>query len=197
MATINRAPWTALVDDSGQNLDGSIWNKAAIKTVLLDPIDASLLTSPAVIHAEQGQYKVPTSGWWSLWTVPPLGPFDSLRVVVSLQQLGAAGGGLYLNCNGGTGLLQLDTLITGGLVVNATVMWDCLIRPPAFTDTGVLTMGTGCGGSGGTGVGLVHSLYMALPAGTPWSAGGWQLGVNPISQGAGGTQNWSWIVSKV
>jgi hypothetical protein len=37
---INRAPWTALVDDSGQNLDGSIWNKAAIKDVLLDPIDA-------------------------------------------------------------------------------------------------------------------------------------------------------------
>jgi len=42
MATINRAPWTALVDDSGQNLDGSIWNKAAIQTVLLDPIDAAI-----------------------------------------------------------------------------------------------------------------------------------------------------------
>jgi len=40
--TIDRAPWTALVDDTGQNLDGSIWNKAAIKGVLLDPIDASL-----------------------------------------------------------------------------------------------------------------------------------------------------------
>jgi hypothetical protein len=37
---INRAPWNALIDDSGQNLDGSIWNKAAIKDVLLDPIDA-------------------------------------------------------------------------------------------------------------------------------------------------------------
>lgn len=37
---IDRAPWTALVDDDGSNLTGSIWNKAAIKTVLLDPIDA-------------------------------------------------------------------------------------------------------------------------------------------------------------
>jgi hypothetical protein len=43
---INRAPWTALVDDSGQNLDGSIWNKAAIKTTLLDPIDAALAQAP-------------------------------------------------------------------------------------------------------------------------------------------------------
>jgi hypothetical protein len=47
MTTINRAPWTALVDDSGQNLDGSIWNKAAIKGVLLDPIDAALATLDA------------------------------------------------------------------------------------------------------------------------------------------------------
>ena len=46
MATINRAPWTALVDDDGSNLVGSIWNKDAIKTVLLDPIDAALLEPP-------------------------------------------------------------------------------------------------------------------------------------------------------
>jgi hypothetical protein len=42
MTTINRAPWTALVDDSGNNLDGTPWNKAAIKDVLLDPIDAAI-----------------------------------------------------------------------------------------------------------------------------------------------------------
>jgi hypothetical protein len=37
---IDRGPWNALVDDDGSNLTGSLWNKAAIKTVLLDPIDA-------------------------------------------------------------------------------------------------------------------------------------------------------------
>jgi hypothetical protein len=41
-ATIDRAPWNALVDDSGQNLDGTPWNKAAIKGVLLDPIDGAI-----------------------------------------------------------------------------------------------------------------------------------------------------------
>jgi len=40
---IDRGPWTALVDDDGSNLVGSIWNKAQIASVLLDPIDASLL----------------------------------------------------------------------------------------------------------------------------------------------------------
>jgi len=37
---INRAPFNALVDDSGNGTSGSIWNKAAIQNVLLDPIDA-------------------------------------------------------------------------------------------------------------------------------------------------------------
>jgi len=37
---IDRAPFNALNDDDGSNLVGSLWNKAAIKTVLLDPIDA-------------------------------------------------------------------------------------------------------------------------------------------------------------
>jgi hypothetical protein len=37
---IDRGPWNALVDDDGSNLIGTIWNKTAIKNVLLDPIDA-------------------------------------------------------------------------------------------------------------------------------------------------------------
>ena len=41
---IDRGPWTALVDDDGSNLVGSIWNKAAIKTVILDPVDAAFVT---------------------------------------------------------------------------------------------------------------------------------------------------------
>ncbi len=39
---INRAPFNALVDDDGSNLVGSVWNKAAIKDVILDPVDAAL-----------------------------------------------------------------------------------------------------------------------------------------------------------
>jgi len=37
---INRGPFNALIDDDGSGKTGSIWNKAAISGVLLDPIDA-------------------------------------------------------------------------------------------------------------------------------------------------------------
>jgi hypothetical protein len=45
--SINRAPFNALTDDDGSNTVGSIWNKNAIKNVLLDPIDAAL-TDPSL-----------------------------------------------------------------------------------------------------------------------------------------------------
>lgn len=37
---INRAPYNALIDDSGAGSDGTPFNKTQIKNVLLDPIDA-------------------------------------------------------------------------------------------------------------------------------------------------------------
>jgi len=45
---IDRGPWNALVDDDGSNLVGSIWNKAAIKTVILDPTDAALVAAAPI-----------------------------------------------------------------------------------------------------------------------------------------------------
>jgi hypothetical protein len=41
MALIDRTNWTALVDDDGSNLVGTIVTKDKLKTVLLDPIDAA------------------------------------------------------------------------------------------------------------------------------------------------------------
>ena len=46
---IDRAPWNALVDDDGSNLVGTVWNKDKIKTVILDPVDAALASSPTEI----------------------------------------------------------------------------------------------------------------------------------------------------
>jgi len=43
---INRGPFNALTDDDGSNTVGSIWNKAAIQGVLLDPIDVALVPTP-------------------------------------------------------------------------------------------------------------------------------------------------------
>lgn len=53
--TINRAPFNALFDDSGQNLDGSEWDKAAISLVLLDQIDGAL----AKVPVDAGTGKIP------------------------------------------------------------------------------------------------------------------------------------------
>ena len=61
---INRGPWNALVDDDGSNLVGSIWNKAAIKTVLLDPIDALDVVVPVPFNA--AHYSVYPSGGWTV-----------------------------------------------------------------------------------------------------------------------------------
>jgi hypothetical protein len=45
---INRAPFNALIDDDGTNTVGSVWNKAAIEDVLLDPIDDALAAAGGV-----------------------------------------------------------------------------------------------------------------------------------------------------
>ena len=44
--TINRTPWGTLIDDPGNNLEGSLWDKNQIKVVLLDPIDVALAKVP-------------------------------------------------------------------------------------------------------------------------------------------------------
>lgn len=62
---IDRGPWNALLDDDGSNLVGSIWNKAAIKTVLLDPIDGAptvLRYGPAVVTPLLDQNNVVVAG---------------------------------------------------------------------------------------------------------------------------------------
>lgn len=41
---INRAPFNALVDDDGSNTIGTIWNKAQIAGVILNPVDAMFET---------------------------------------------------------------------------------------------------------------------------------------------------------
>jgi len=80
---INRTPWTALVDDDGSNLTGTIWNKDKIKTVLLDPIDAFVLgpvqvgTKHATATLSAGNYdnyRAPDGENCYLWLLNPQGP---------------------------------------------------------------------------------------------------------------------------
>jgi len=63
---IDRGPWNALVDDDGSNLVGSVWNKAAIKTVILDPTDAALAANWVTVPFSPANF----AGRGSLlWTV--------------------------------------------------------------------------------------------------------------------------------
>jgi hypothetical protein len=50
---INRAPFNALVDDTGNGLSGSVWNKAAIQSVILDPADAAYAAASVAVAAWQ------------------------------------------------------------------------------------------------------------------------------------------------
>jgi hypothetical protein len=45
---IDRTHFNALVDDDGTNTSGSLWNKAAIKDVILDPTDAAIAAAGGV-----------------------------------------------------------------------------------------------------------------------------------------------------
>ncbi len=47
---IDRTAYNALVDDDGSNTVGSLWNKQAIKNVLLDPIDVALIQAGSVVQ---------------------------------------------------------------------------------------------------------------------------------------------------
>lgn len=60
---IDRGPWTALVDDDGSNLVGSIWNKAAIKTVILDPTDTAIAPPWVAIPHNAANYTAAAGAW--------------------------------------------------------------------------------------------------------------------------------------
>lgn len=51
MPTLDRAPFNALVDDDGSNLIGSIWNKAAIASTILNPVDA-VVGGPFIVNGD-------------------------------------------------------------------------------------------------------------------------------------------------
>jgi hypothetical protein len=61
---IDRGPWNALQDDDGSNLVGSVWNKAAIQAVILDPVDA--LVGTRVDVAYSASWYGPEAGTWTV-----------------------------------------------------------------------------------------------------------------------------------
>lgn len=149
--TINRGPWNALVDDDGTNLVGSIWNKAAIKTVILDPVDAV----PAVETVSYSAINFGTGGGGT-WTVP----------VGSVVQHTAGRFGGYMAFT-----LQLNNTTISGAPTQLRVAFPYAFKWPGMMLTGITSH------SGAAGWGLMmaeqeNSIWLKLwrPDFSAWPA---------------------------
>ncbi len=60
---IDRTAYNALVDDDGSNTVGSVWNKNAIKTVLLDPTDAAMGGQWSTVPFDPANYTASAGSW--------------------------------------------------------------------------------------------------------------------------------------
>jgi hypothetical protein len=76
---IDPTVWNGLVDDDGSNLTGSIWNKAAIKSVVLDPPLSILRYASSVSvnipgGTNHNNYVVPGGPAAVVWFLNPSSP---------------------------------------------------------------------------------------------------------------------------
>jgi hypothetical protein len=195
--SINRGPFNALVDDDGSNAVGTVWNKAAIAYSLLDPIDAAL--TAGILHQASGVNAATGAVTLDTIVMPALTVNDSVRVILTLTQVIAAGGQLYLSVPGIVALMRLDDLNGSSLGISTAGTWNLLVRPELTDPTGLRTLGHGgvvaLGPS--TAVAAGSRLAHAQMTGGSWQTGGWTLGIQSVSQAAGGNQVWAWTVQKV
>jgi len=153
---IDRAPWNALVDDDGSNLVGTIWNKASIKTVLLDPTDAALLIAEGV------------------WVDAPVNPADFTTASGSWTITAPAVSTFAYRLSGKT--LQIAFYVTGSTIAGAPTSLD--VKVPAGYVIGGRSLAAPFNyfnGAVGVGWGLAASgttikLYKDI-LGTAWTAG--------------------------
>jgi hypothetical protein len=139
--SIDRTAYNLLIDDSGSGLDGTLWTKNQVKTVILDPIDA-LIADWSDVAFNAAHYTAAT-GLWTL-TAPDMvtfayqktnktlsvalvlvtttvsAPTASLRVLIpggftGSKRMDAMG---YAVDNGGTPIATTNFVAAGGTVIN-------------------------------------------------------------------------------
>ena len=98
---INRAPFNALIDDDGSGLTGTVWNKAAIQGVLLDPIDALIgdwqqVPFDASMFSAVGANWIVNAGHIGQSAVNKVGPLWMWRLDVNGATIDAPTANLYL-----------------------------------------------------------------------------------------------------
>ena len=129
--------------------------------------------------------------------MPPLAVTDTIKIVFSMLQAGAAGGPLNvmaIGTGGGVFLIRFDDLGIGrSLAANETGVWEMTIREAMVNPVIVDAFATGAvGGQPGASRGFHGGI-----TGCNWGTGGWTLAIYSSSQGAGGNQYWAWTVLKI
>ncbi len=151
---IDRGPFNLLQDDDGSNLVGSVWNKAAIKTVILDPADAAIpviATGTWTPSDASGAGLVLTSQYpcryWKIDKHVSIVGTVTFPVTANAAQAtigglpfacGGTPGGLYLTYAGSTGLMRINASTT------AIVFWTNVGDPrPNSSLSGAVVYFTG------------------------------------------------------
>jgi hypothetical protein len=121
---IDRTAYNLLVDDSGGNLDGTLWTKNQVKTVLLDAIDANVdirgTWTPTLVSSGGGTPTYLAQTGVSFKT----GAFAFLEGTLTISAFNtlAAGtltiGGLPFTCGGAHGTVHIP--YWGTLAANAS-----------------------------------------------------------------------------
>lgn len=144
---INRGPFNALVDDNGTGLTGSVWNKAAIQTVLLDPIDVAIPGVWATQPFNAGIYRADAGSW----------------TVTSAD---------FAYCFLGYATLAIQISVFGGTTAGSPNLLMITMPYPAVR----AALGSGCMSQGyENSVALVGGsdtiLYLRRPGALPWGNG--------------------------
>lgn len=126
MGSINRTAYAALVDDDGSGNVGSIFNKNAIKTVILDPIDAVFAAALRCQAYNSAVQSIP-SATFTLLTFDTedydVGSFHSTSVNTGRFTVPAGGDGLYLvNASTRVATMASGTVCTLAILKNGSIV---------------------------------------------------------------------------
>ena len=184
MSTINRAPYNALVDDDGSGLTGTVWNKAQIKNVILDPADVAYGRGMTLVHAVEAVSG--TVGYHNLTSASIAGftALDTLLVMFQFQSFVVASTVQFFKNN------QAMTAIT--MAANETSIGRVWAKQAALQPTGCLMALESLVVPGSTRRDAAAFVVTA----EAWTAA-WPFVINCTGVPAGGNLYWSVAIYKL
>jgi hypothetical protein len=196
---INRAPFNALVDDNGTGTTGSVWNKAAIQGVILDPVDAAIVAAvpavtPIVVGSKRGTSTDPAVANLHNIAVGTVGLYDTIEVEANFHTAPGQFQALRLFYLGAASsyyeIARLDAVCGAGTkqIMSVTTR----LRAAAL---GVTAIEATSWGAATTGPGQTQLVFTNL-AGADTFISTWTLALQYAGVPAGDTLWWAWTVTK-